>query len=320
MDNILIIAKLKRFKEQPSNNRVLLLEYLSNKKNIKLLNDSHEVSLKRWIQKTKKRINWEPTIIIYYFLSAAREWTSIDIPDFTTSFTDIRRFMIFEDHHYSHIAIPLYKKYNFTKLIKPTKHTRSELDYHNANINFHVWGFYIDPGVFFDRQLIKKYDILLYGFINGAYPLRVKMREVLLNLRQNSNIKIHIIEHPGYYNKGLVSKLPKNEELSKLINQSRFTLVSSSHYRLLLKKYYEVPMSGSTIIGDIPPSYKDILNDKVIEIPFNAEPNNIIKIIQKSLMGEYIHIENNSRKWGKELCNELSFENSYKKLCEICQN
>ena len=64
MVNILIIAKLQKFKEQPSDNRVLLLEFLSNKKNIKVLNDSNQTSLKRWIKKTKQRIKWEPNVII----------------------------------------------------------------------------------------------------------------------------------------------------------------------------------------------------------------------------------------------------------------
>lgn len=320
MDNILIIAKLDLFKQEPSNNRVLLLDFLATKKNIKLLNDKHDISLKRWISKAKKRLKWEPTIIIYYFLSGAEKWTTIDIRDFNKGFTNIKRFMIFEDHHYSFISIPLYIKYNFTKLIKPTKHSESENEYNVNKVPFDIWGFYIDPAKFFNRGKEKKYDLLLYGFVNEAYPLRHKLKLILEYLQQNSNIKIRIIEHPGYYRPDLMSQLPKNEKLSEIINQSRFTLLSSSKYRLLLKKYYEVPMSGSTIIGDIPEAYKELLKDKVIEIPFNAEPNNIIKIIQKSLMGEYIHIENNSRKWGEELCNELSFENSYKNLCEICQN
>ena len=55
--------------------------------------------------------------------------------------------------------------------------------------------------------------------------------------------------------------MPKNEELSKIINQSRFTLVTSSTFQILLKKYMEVPMSGSTMIGDIPPDYPE-LKDK----------------------------------------------------------
>ena len=320
MVNILIIAKLQKFKEQPSDNRVLLLEFLSNKKNIKVLNDSNQTSLKRWIKKTKQRIKWEPNVIIYYFLSRQKEWTTIDIPDFSKGFTNIKRYMIFEDHHYSDVAIPLYKKYNFTKLIKPTKHTPSEIEYKNANIDFSIWGFYVNPEVFYNRSLEKKYDVLLYGFVNSWYPLRTKMKEVLALLKEKTDIRIHVINHPGYYNKALVAQLPKNAELSTLINQSRFTLVSSSHFRLLLKKYYEAGMSGSTIIGDIPDDYKDLLENRVIPIPFTANHNLIINIILKALKGEYSEIEWNSLIWGRQLCDELAYENSYKKLHDICFN
>ena len=318
MPNILIIAKLQKFKEQPSNNRVLLLDFLSSKKNIKVINDSSNTSLRQWIKKTKKRIKWEPSVIIYYFLSRAKEWTTIDIPDFTKGFSQIKRYMIFEDHHYSDIAIPLYKQYNFTKLIKPTRHAESEKEYIKANINFSVWGFYVNPEVFYNRDQVKKYDLLLYGFINSWYPLRTKMIEVLMFLQEKTNIRIHIIKHPGYYNKELVSQLPKNEQLSTLINQSRFTLVSSSYFRLLLKKYYEVPMSGSTIIGDIPDIYRNELENKIVELPFNGDHNLIINVIRKALKDEFLEIEKNSLEWGEKLCKELTYENSYENLCNIC--
>ena len=116
---------------------------------------------------------------------------------------------------------------------------------------------------------------MLYGFINNAYPLRVKFFEVLQFLNQRSNLRIKHIPHPGYY-KGALNKLPKNEELSKIINKSRFTLVSSSHYQILLKKYMEVPMSGSTMIGDIPPDYPE-LKGKMIEINKNIDHDGIVK-------------------------------------------
>ena len=42
------------------------------------------------------------------------------------------------------------------------------------------------------------------------------------------------------------------------------------HYQILLKKYMEVPMSGSTMIGDIPPDYPE-LKGKMIEIDRNMD-------------------------------------------------
>ena len=79
MKNVLIIAKMDLFKEQPSNNRVDLLNFLSTKQNIKIMNDKEGQTLKGWISKTKKRIKWEPDVIIYYFLSRQEKWTEISI-------------------------------------------------------------------------------------------------------------------------------------------------------------------------------------------------------------------------------------------------
>ena len=50
MKNILIIAKMDLFKQQPSNNRVDLLKFLSTKKNIKIMNDKEGQTLNSWIK------------------------------------------------------------------------------------------------------------------------------------------------------------------------------------------------------------------------------------------------------------------------------
>jgi len=237
---------------------VNILNFLSTKKNIKIMNDKEGQTLKSWISKTEKRVKWKPDVIIYYFLSRQEKWTEISIPDFNKTASNLPRYMIFEDSHYYETVIPLYKKYKFNLLLKPQKKKVLDNHYKKRGINIDYWGYFIDDTKFKTREQDSfKYDILLYGFINKAYPLRVKFFEVLQFLNQRSNLRIKHIPHPGYY-KGALNKLPKNEELSKIINKSRFTLVSSSHYQILLKKYMEVPMSGSTMIGDIPSDYPEL--------------------------------------------------------------
>ena len=318
MKNILIIAKMNLFKEQPSNNRVDLLNFLSTKSNIKIMNDKEGQTLKSWISKTKKRIKWEPDVIIYYFLSRQEKWTEISIKDFNKNHMSLPRYMIFEDSHYYETAISLYKKYKFQKLLKPQK--KAELDdyYKNSGVNIDYWGYFIDSENFKVRKLESefKYDILLYGFINKfAYPLRVKFFEVLQFLNEKSNLRIKHIPHPGYYN-GALNKMPKNEELSKIINESRFTLVSSSSFGILLKKYMEVPMSGSTMIGDIPPDYPE-LNGKMVEIKNDADHDTIIQTIKKCFENEYIEVEKASRIYGLMLSKTKNFESGYNLLNKI---
>ena len=160
-----------------------------------------------------------------------------------------------------------------------------------------------------------KYDILLYGFINKlAYPLRVKFFEILQFLNQRSNLRIKHIPHPGYYTG--ISNMPKNENLSKIINESRFTLVTSSKYQILLKKYMEVPMSGSTMIGDIPPDYPE-LNGKMIEINRNMTHDDIIKILKECFENKHVDIEKESRKYGVELSKRKNFKAGYELLNSI---
>ena len=318
MKNILIIAKMDLFKEQPSNNRVDLLNFLSTKPNIKIMNDKEGQTLKNWINKTKKRVKWEPDIIIYYFLSRQDKWTSISLKDFNKTENSIPRYMIFEDWHYVDIASNLYKKYNFTVLLKPENKNTLENIYKSKNINIKKWGFYIDNTKFKMRKLENgfKYDILLYGFINKvAYPLRVKLFEVLQFLNQRSNLRIKHIPHPGYY-RGAFDKMPKNEELSKIINESRFTLVSSSIQQLYLKKYIEIPVSGSTMIGDIPSDYPE-LKDKMIEIKRDDSHDSIIQTIKKCFENQFIDVEKESRRYGLILSKTKNFESAYNELNTI---
>lgn len=305
------------FKEQPSNNRVDLLNFLSTKPNIKIMNDKEGQTLKSWITKTKKRVKWEPDVIIYYFLSKQDKWTTISLSDFNKTLTNLPRYMIFEDSHYYETIIPLYKKYKFNLLLKPQKKKKLDDHYKKRGINIDYWGYFIDDTKFKIREKKPfKYDILLYGFINKvAYPLRVKFFEVLQFLNQRSNLRIKHIPHPGYYN-GALNKMPKNEDLSKLINESRFTLVTSSAYQILLKKYMEVPMSGSTMIGDIPPDYPE-LKGNMIEVSRNMDHDAIIKVIKECFDNKHVNIEENSRKYGLELSKRKNFNAGYDKLNAI---
>ena len=306
------------FKEQPSNNRVDLLNFLSTKKNIKIMNDKEGQTLKNWIAKTKKRVKWKPDIIIYYFLSRHDKWINISLKDFNNTEPKLPRYMIFEDWHYVDIVYGLYKKYQFSLLLKPEKNKKIEEEFKKRNINIVKWGFFIDNTKFKMRKLENgfKYDILLYGFINKyGYPFRVKFFEVLQFLSKRSNLRIKHIPHLGY-ERGALNNMPKNEELSKIINESRFTMVSSSFKQLYLKKYLEVPMSGSTMIGDIPPDYPELKN-KMIEIKRDATHDKIIEIIKKSFENEYIEIEKESRRYGLELYKNQGFEVGYNDLNTI---
>ena len=78
----------------------------------------------------------------------------------------------------------------------------------------------------------------------------------------------------------------------------------------------EVPMSGSTMIGDIPPDYPE-LKDKIIEIKNDADHDTIVQTIKKCFENHYIEIEQESRKYGLQLSKTKNFESAYSELVRI---
>ena len=315
MKNILIIAKFNKFKEENSTNRINFLHYLSTKSNIKLLNDIKNNSIRVWIKKTKKRCKWEPNVILYYFLSAQSKWTTIEIPDF--NYINIPKYMFFEDFHYSQITIPLYLKYKFKTLLYPLKHLNNKIILKKYNVSNTQFGFYIDTKIFKIYENCKKqYDILYYGFINHIYPLRSKIYKCLKLLAKNTNYKILFINHPGYVKKD--NNLPINDKLAKLLNQSKFSIATSSTYNLMVKKYFEIPLCGTTIIGDIPTDYNDLLKNNMVNIQKNANEITIYNILLKCCEGKYDNIVNNNNNTLRKIIQTTyNFESGYNKLNEI---
>ena len=82
MPNILIIVKMNKFKEQPSDNRFHFLNFLSLKKNIKILNDNPKTTLKKWLVSTKKRFEFSKNAICFIGLFSFIFKASFESGDF----------------------------------------------------------------------------------------------------------------------------------------------------------------------------------------------------------------------------------------------
>ena len=313
-NNILIIAKLTLFESQNSSNRLNFLNFLNTKNNIKVIEDSSDISVDHWIIKN----NWKPDIILYYFLSATNTWLNINIKNFKN--INIKKYMIFEDCLYTNEIKMLYNKYKFSKVLIPTYNNNIIRFFNNNNINYCLFGHFIDTNIFKKLDNIEKiYDILYYGaHFLPVYPLRNKIYKVLKKLQSNNKYNIKIIEHKSY-NKN-ICKLPIDNDLAVLINESRFCISTSSIYDILVKKYIEIPLCGSTIIGNIPSNYTNELSGKMINIDFNANANEIEKIIIDALENKYIDERNNTGLLADHMRNNYSFDNGYIKLCNICNN
>ena len=78
-------------------------------------------------------------------------------------------------------------------------------------------------------------------------------------------------------------------------------------------------MSGSTMIGDIPPDYPE-LKGNMIEVSRNMDHDGIIKVIKECFDNKHVNIEENSRKYGLELSKRKNFNAGYELLNTIIKN
>jgi len=322
MRNILFIAKFNKFGQENSPNRFHFLNFLTTKNNIQILNDDTNISLVNWIDKS----TWKPDIIIYYFLSSCKKkWLSIDISDFDNSKLTAKKMFIFEDSHYIKELLYLYKKYKFDKFVQLGYNIQVTSKLKEYRIPYVLWNHYIDLSKFKIYNVKKEYDFLFYGFTDPKiYPLRYKIYQALKILQQNTHMRIKFIEHPGYIEKN--HTLPINEKLSIEINKSRFCFATSSIYNIFTKKYIEIALSGTTIIGNIPSGYGMLLHGNIIEIKnsnnhknmmfFNKEQtvNDIKNILKDAYYNNYINIENKRLQLTIKMREMYGYEKGYEDL------
>lgn len=308
---ILIIAKIDLFRTQNSTNRYQLLKYLDTKPNIIVLNDD-KISIAKWVYRNK----WMPDVVLYYFLSSMNDWTNINILDFKT--VPLKKIMFFEDMIYTDTIINLYRYYNFLEVLIPVKNNHIEDILRKNNILYHVFGLYIDINIFKKYNDIKKdIDILFYGNkVSAAYPLRNRIYNILKKIKSENKYNIKIIELESYLD--YKCRVPKDDRLSKLINRSYFTISTSSKFDLLLKKYIEIPLSNSKLVGNIPSDYKHLFKDNIININMDDNDeiiyNNLISCIKNK--NDLSIIDNN---FLDKIKNNFSFEKGFNKLCTICE-
>ena len=137
-------------------------------------------------------------------------------------------------------------------------------------------------------------------------------------LKKYPTLNIKIVEHPGYVNIDL-SKAVMQQDLSKLINESCFTIATSSVAGIFVKKYIEIPLSGSVIVGDIPIGYEDLLENNIVEISQNTKNDDIFKKILDIINGKYDYMLAQKRinKFAETIKSKYSYEKGYDELLQI---
>jgi len=203
-------------------------------------------------------------------------------------------------YHFNYI----FYKYDCEQLDAIIKHTHSDIKYIKTP---HC----IDPNKFKIIPNIKKdIDILLYGNLSDFYPFRQR----IFTLLKQSNISYGYLPHPGYIkDTALHNDICIEQNLCELINKAKFTIVTCSKFEYLLKKYIEITMCGSIMIGNYPTKENNLYKDNYIHIHEEMSDEDIIQKIQNGLI-----MYNTIKDTYIDYCNKISNDNyTYKKGLEL---
>ena len=303
---ILVIAPYTKFNSSLSRNRVRFLDYLANKNNIIIYNDSTENSFEIFMLKLiNKKINID--IILYYLIYHDTKLL-ISINSYLLKNMPVKKKMCFiEDFYLISIYHKFIKYLNFNTILLPMKNKKIENKYKEYfDIPIKIWGFFHDTQLFKPMNLNKEYDILFYGSTDkNYYPLGNKIYNILLVLKNYLHDRIKIVT---YYDD---TDDNKYENLPLLINKSRYVISTSGNLDLFLKRYQEILLCGTKIIGNIPTGYDDILKEHIYEIDSRDTDKEIVEKLLK-----YINLEDKpiNNKSIEKLASLYELENGYKLL------
>lgn len=119
----------------------------------------------------------------------------------------------------------------------------------------------VHTDIFRDYRLEKVNDVLFYGAVRDAYPLRVRLLRLLEDLARSGGLRVKIIPHPGYWDEGYVSHDGHyvGEKLAREINRSWITIATGSVYGCLFAKHLEIAAAKSFVAGSLPDEARPFL-------------------------------------------------------------
>jgi len=124
-----------------------------------------------------------------------------------------------------------------------------------------------DSNTFFNKNEERDIDILVSGSLGEdthpwVYPVRNWLARVLPEIGKEEGLKIETFEHPGYTS----LDGEKTKEYAEIINRAKIATGGSSHWRLVLKKLYEIPACGTILLSDIPLDDTSFFKGRIIDV------------------------------------------------------
>lgn len=143
----------------------------------------------------------------------------------------------------------------------------------------------------------KEYDILFYGCINPKinpdpiskellstesyinfdeyYQFRKRLYKLLKTHNSLQRYKIKIIEW--------VSKNDPSgtydTDLFEMISKSKYTIATNANVQYMVRKYYEIPMSGSILMGNVPDYAPSIVKPNMVNLLMSMSDKEIVSRI-----------------------------------------
>ena len=230
-------------------------------------------------------------------------------------------------------------------IVSRVKMQRIEQQYRNSLKHTQILSLknnWINTNKFKDYELSKQTDILIYGTTNFEHSYHE--HNLPINIVDQDYIKTTYGEYPPTkiqfypFRKRLTHLILKNsskyrirhitcnngswgcdifgEELSKYINQSYLTLATSSRIDKCMKKYVEIPASGSVILGNIPVDYHNVYDGNVVEVTNKMTDEEILAIIDNALVDKK-NLEDKGKIFGKYIHEHYNLGKGVENLLEV---
>lgn len=175
-----------------------------------------------------------------------------------------------------------------------------------SEIDTHVIDYHINPDIFKDYKLEKKYDIIVYGATNKiAYPFRYRLKQLL----KDSSFNVLIIEPEDNI---------KEEQLARLINQAWIGLATVSNFSYLVGKYFEISACNTVVLGNMNAQGKKIWSDNYIHINETMTDVEIISHIKNALLNKELLIKISNHMYGV-MHNQYTIQEEKYRLYETCE-
>lgn len=153
----------------------------------------------------------------------------------------------------------------------------------------------IQPHEIFHTE--KKYDILFYGCITPMispdafteevlkkesyvnfklyYEFRKRLYTLLKTRKEFRPFRIHILEWTSKND----PKGTYDVDLFERISQSKFTICTNANVQYLVRKYYEIPMAGSILMGNFPDYAPTILKENIVPLTMSMSDKELVDTI-----------------------------------------